>query len=499
MHWEPRLRDVIGRLKVSAHQNIYDADFEYGTQPLRWESLVANGATITHVPMAGGVRLRCPTTAGAVAIRQSRPYHRYQPGKTQFMAAAVLFGQALAGNLQRIGFFDDSNGAFFEDSGATALNPSGMGVVIRSDATGQVVDTRIDANLWSCGLSLSRTIDWARIQMVFVEYAWYGAGMVRFGVFLDGEPRILHEIGFGNRDSQTVPWCRTGNLPVRYEQRNATAIAQQNDMLHYGVSVLTEGRVDDQRGFTYAYGPPNTAPRRAVAASANRLPALSYRGRPMGTVVASNDGTGGSPGAPAINGGAITGTPTTTTMTVANSNFTTNALRGLMVYWPTLNQVGRITANTANTVTYADNVLGTAVAAAPTAGIAYQIGLINRGQMLPRRLQLTSDQPVHVEIFTSVPGSPLNLTGANFQANAAAPNSFAQIDTSATAFTVSGEMVYSLFVPANNPVDQQIDNLFPLLNTLRGDRPDILSVCVSNPGATAANVSIQIIGQEAMS
>lgn len=491
--WEPRLRDVIGRLKVSAHQNVYDADFEYGPQPLRWESFTANGGTITHLPGAGGVRMRLPTTAGAVTIRQSRPYHRYQPGKTMFMASAVLFGQLLANQVQRCGFFDDGNGAFFEED-ATGLN-----VVVRSDASGTVVDTRTPAAQWSSGPSLLATIDWSRIQMLFVEYAWYGAGMVRFGVFLNGEPRILHEIGFGNRNGQATPWARTGNLPVRYEQRNLGTTAVQNDMVHYGVSVLVEGCVDEQRGFTYAYGLPQAAPRRTVAASASRLPILSYRGRPMGTIVASNDGTGGAAGAPAINGGAITGTPTTTTMTVTNANFTAGALVGLMVYWPTLNQVARITANTTNAITYVDNVLGGPVAAAPTAGIAYQIGLINRGQMLPRRLQLTSDQPVLVEIFVSVPGSPLNLTGANFVANAAAVNSFAQIDSVATAFTLSGECVYSLFVPANNPVDQQIDNLFPLLNTLRGDRPDILTVAVTNPGASNASVSCQIIGQEAMS
>ena len=33
---DPRVRDTNGRQKMSIHQNIYDADFEYGTQPLRW-------------------------------------------------------------------------------------------------------------------------------------------------------------------------------------------------------------------------------------------------------------------------------------------------------------------------------------------------------------------------------------------------------------------------------------------------------------------------------
>ena len=42
-----RSMDVFGRLKISRHQNIYDADFEYGTQPLRWESYTTGSAAAT--------------------------------------------------------------------------------------------------------------------------------------------------------------------------------------------------------------------------------------------------------------------------------------------------------------------------------------------------------------------------------------------------------------------------------------------------------------------
>ena len=488
----PGFSDVVGRVKVSRHQNIYEADFEYGTQPLRWENVTANGGTVTHLPGQGGVRMRCPTTSGAVVIRQSRPYLRYQPGKTMFMASAIQFGPALVGNVQRVGFFDDNNGAFFEDGGPTAQNPAGMRVVVRADTGGLPVDTAIDLPDWNGDRSVINGINWNRIQMIFVEYAWYGAGCVRWGVFVEGRPVVLHQIGFGNRASQVLPWSRTGNLPVRYEQRNTTTISQINDIIHFGVSVLVEGGVDDQRGFTYAYGPSSASPRRSVAAGASRFPVLSYRGRPMGTIEFSETS------------GAITGTPTTTTMTVAGTPFTANALIGRMVYWPTLNQVGRITANTNNSITYVDNVLGGPVASAPTAGIAYQIGLINRGQMLPRRLQLTSDQPVLVEIYMSAPSGagsgPVALTGASFVALSTLGSafSFAERDVSATSFT-GGENVYSLFVPANSPVDNALDNLLPLVNTVRGDRPDILTVAVTNPGASAAAVSVQIIGQEAMS
>lgn len=481
--------DVFGRLKTTQHQNIYDADFEYGPQLLRWESFTAGSGTITHLPSTGGVRMRLTTASGDITVRQSRPYHRYQPGKAMFMASAVTFGTALANQVNRVGFFDDSNGCFFEQNGTVSVaNPSGMCVVVRSDAGGTITETRVTLDQWNGDATSRASIDWNRIQMLWIEYAWYGAGTVRFGVTINGKQILLHALPFGNRSGQTVAWARTGNLPVRYEQRNTGTTTAQNDMVHYGVSVLVEGGADDQRGFTYAYGNPQTAPRRSVAASASRFPVVSYRGRPMGTQEYTQATAACTAG-------------TTTSLTAGTAAWTVDQWKGRFVNYTVAGalNVARITSNTATVLTLADVITGGALTTAPVAGQNYTIGLINRGQMLPRRLQVTSDQPVYVEIFVSSPTLPVNLTGANFLTNSAAPNSFAQIDSSSTAFTLSGECVYSIFVPANNPVDQQIDNLFPLVNTIRGNNPDILTVAVSNPGATTANVSIQIIGQEAMS
>jgi hypothetical protein len=92
-----RLRDVVGKLKISQSQNIYDADFEYGIQPLRWENFIQNSsgtASIIQQPGLGGVAMTISGT-GDITVRQSRPYHRYQPGKTMYMASNVNFGVLL--------------------------------------------------------------------------------------------------------------------------------------------------------------------------------------------------------------------------------------------------------------------------------------------------------------------------------------------------------------------------------------------------------------------
>lgn len=290
-----RVRDVLGRMKVTAHQNIYEADFEYGTQPLRWEALTQGSGTVSQVPQSGGVRMRVGTDAGAASIRQSRPYHRYQPGKTMFMATGLNLGTALSGNVQRVGFFDDQNGVFFEQGQVTNGNPFGLAVVTRSDIGGTITELRVTADQWNGDRGMLDQIDFTRIQMFWIEYAWYGAGGVRWGFWLNGEPIIAHQIGFGNLalntgtgTSQQTPWARTGNLPVRYEQRNFTGTAAINDMYHYGVSVIVEGGQNEQRGFTYSYGLPNNSQSRAITQTQVRIPLLTVRSRAMGTIEFGN-------------------------------------------------------------------------------------------------------------------------------------------------------------------------------------------------------------------
>ena len=501
-----RVRDVLGRLKVAVHQNIYDADFEYGKQPLRWDEFLVGSATITHQPIKGGVKMSVTTASGDIAIRQSRPYHRYQPGKTMFMATACQMGTALTNNVTRVGFFDDGNGAFFEQGNATATNLFGMNVVVRNDSSGAVVDTKIPLDQWNGDMRVINQLDFTRIQMFWIEYAWYGAGATRFGFWIDGEPVIAHQIGWGNYVSAAGvgnqgPWSKTGNLPVRYEQRNSGTIAQANDLFHYGVSVLIEGGSDDQRGFTYSYGMAPATPVRSVAGGATKYPVLSVRSRTMGQTYLAN-----------TNNAVTAGTTTSITLTTANR--TVDEFKGMYIYFPALNNtpaayygtgaIGRITGNTAGVINFVDNVTGLAFSTAPGSGAAYQIGLLNRGQLLPKRLmvvQTTGSVNCIVEIYASIPGSPVALTGAIFQPMSGlnAPNSFAERDVSATAMS-GGECTFAFVLSAGSGVqDIDLSYFFPLLNTIRGNQLDILTVAVSVPTGTAATVGAHLICQEAMS
>ena len=530
VQYSKRQKDVVNKLKVSQSQNIYDADFEYGSQPLRWENLTTGTANIQQLPGQGAVAMTI-TNQGDICIRQSRPYHRYQPGKSLYMATAMNFGTATAGQYQRVGLFDDGNGVFFEQGApnAAAGNPSGMYVVVRSDINSVPTDIKFDLSQWSDPMGIKSTLDWTKIQMIWIEYAWYGAGAIRWGVILNGEAYILHELGAGNNYTQA--WARTGNLPARYEQRD-TGVGAANTMIHYGVSVLIEGGRDPQRGFTYSYG---TSGLSTVNKYTVRQPILSIRNRTMGNRVVdtytANVGLSAITGVTTLNG---LGSPVV--LTFANNTFSPTApLSGLQIYFPTLSSTvngypngatGRIYQSSTNSLTCVDVIAGLSAypltgsngfVPAPLSGIAagngstttyitpyigapYQIGLINRGQILPQDLLTSSSNPAYFELVASTPANPIILNGAKWRSmvSLSSFNSFAEIDTTATSF-VGGEVVYGYFVSQGpNVLDKDLTNLFPLFNTIRGNTPDIITL-VATTYSSDVVIGANVLGQEAMS
>jgi len=518
-----RVRDVVGKMKVSMSENIYEADFEYGTQPMRWENLIINTASsgslanIAHMPGLGGVRMLIGNNAGDVAIRQSRPYHRYQPGKTMYMATAANFGAPVAGSVQRVGFFDDGNGVFFEQGTATAANPAGMYCVIRSDSgnvnfnTGVSTaagpsDTKFSYENW-VGDSVASLIDWTKLQMIWIEYAWYGAGCIRWGTILNGEPYVLHEVGAGNASwtgqPHQFPWARTGNLPVRYEQRNISATTSNSVFAHFGVSVMVEGRIDDQRGFTYSYGLPSSSIRRNVPQNTTRFPVISVRTNTMGVI----DFSGNSTSNP-----IDTATANTTFMRVSGTPWVANAYVGRAIAFVGANStgntantfVGRIANNTTNTVYFTDIVSTTPVLATSNSSYTYSIGLINRGQILPKTLIVSSDALCLVELVVSTAANPTLLTNATFTPmnTLGSLNSLSSRDVTANAISSgTGEVIYAFTSPAGGSGIQtfELSDLFALYNNIRGNSTDILTVAISTPSGSSANVGAHLIAQEAMS
>jgi hypothetical protein len=232
--------DAFGRLRTSDPTTIFDSQLQYNDQPLLWYT-VGTG-TAAHVAAKAAVQLS--VAAGESIMRQSKAYHRYQPGKSQLIFCTGVLGAAVAGVTKRIGYFDNDNGVFFE------VGADGLHVVLRSDVTGSVVDRRVARSGWNMAwndkdsLRLSQDIDASKAQIFVIDLEWLGVGRVRVGFVVDGYVFYVHE--FNHANLTTAVYMRTANLPVRYEMVSTTGAA--DDMFQICSTVVSEGGFREELG-----------------------------------------------------------------------------------------------------------------------------------------------------------------------------------------------------------------------------------------------------------
>jgi hypothetical protein len=154
---------------------------------------------------------------------QSRKYAIYQPGKSLLFLSSGLIKDASNNSTNytaRIGYFDASNGLFFEQNGSD-VSGNDIGVVLRNTNTaGTTNETRVTQNNWNIdkfnGTGISGvTLNFEKNQLFVIDFEWLSAGRVRFGFYLFGRIFYCHQIT--NVNSLTAPYMVNPNLPVRYQ------------------------------------------------------------------------------------------------------------------------------------------------------------------------------------------------------------------------------------------------------------------------------------------
>ena len=96
-------------------------------------------------------------------------------------------------------------------------------------------------------------LDITKIQMIYIDYAWYGAGKARFGLKgANGEVRYMHE--FLHNNSFNEAYLRSGNLPGRYEIANQGNPTYTPALMHWGTSIIMDGRFDDDKAYLFTIG-----------------------------------------------------------------------------------------------------------------------------------------------------------------------------------------------------------------------------------------------------
>lgn len=262
------LKSAGSRLQVSQPTQLFEDRHNYNEGSALWETVDNVNGTVSHLPNESGVSMSITGNSGDKLTRQTFEHFVYTPSKSLKMEFTCLFPTESANLRVRVGAFTTENGFFLEKEGTT------LNIVRRTKTSGSVVDNEVAQASWNTdkldGTGKSgKTLDLTKIQMVFVEYLWYGAGTARLGFEIDGESIIAHEFYIAN--TIATPSTTTGNLPIRYEIENTGVTAVVSALKTYSASVTSEGGTTQNSGFLFS------AEGTVTAGSGTRTHLLSIR------------------------------------------------------------------------------------------------------------------------------------------------------------------------------------------------------------------------------
>ena len=247
--------DSFSRWRVSSPVTLFDSKQVHDDQTLFINNVPTGGATFIYDNNKAETRMNLTTASGDKAVRQTREYFNYQPGKSQLILMTGVLGAKKVGVRQRIGYFDNDNGIFFEQ------DENNLKVVLRSKVTGVPDDSRfvIQSN-WNLDKMDGNgptgiNIDTSKTLIFFIDFEWLGVGRVRMGFVIGGKVVYCHE--FLNSNLQTEVYMSTANLPARYEIENLAITASPTTMQSICMSINSEGgfnprfiRLSGNRGIT---------------------------------------------------------------------------------------------------------------------------------------------------------------------------------------------------------------------------------------------------------
>jgi len=262
--------DAFERLRVSEPFSVFDSKQIYDDNPLFFDTDVTAGGTVTHNINKASSELKTTTASGDIAIRQSKRYFNYQPGKSMQMFLTYNFEAEDTNVEKRVGYFDADDGIFLQLAGtALSLNR-------RSNVTGSPVDESVAQASWNIdkldGTGISGlTLDNTKVQILVIDFQWLGVGTVRIGFDIDGKAVIAHE--FKHANTITSVYMQTPNLPVRWEIENTGTATGTPTLSAICCSVMIEGG-REQTGTTRSA---NRSITPGVSVGANLVPIISVR------------------------------------------------------------------------------------------------------------------------------------------------------------------------------------------------------------------------------
>jgi hypothetical protein len=201
--------DAFGRLRVSNPVTLFDSQNLYLDGQQFSQTLTGSG-TRTYVQNESSFNLTVGTGPTDSVIAQSKTTQAYQPGKSLLIMNTFAMAAAAPNLVQKVGYFTEKNGVYFEQSGAGDLY-----LVIRSSTTGSPVEERILQSSWN-GDTLPG-LDPTLTQIFWCDIEWLGVGNVRCGFIINGQFIVCHTFQHANIPGNTKVYMTTATLNPRYE------------------------------------------------------------------------------------------------------------------------------------------------------------------------------------------------------------------------------------------------------------------------------------------
>jgi hypothetical protein len=238
-------KDAFYREKVSTAATIADIKHIYDNNPNQIEELLIGNAT-SIFNLNSYIEMKVYNQNDKV-IRQSKEYYIYQSGKSK----SCLFTGVLnmltdsTGFTSRIGCFDDHNNKLIDSGGNGVffeLTDNILYVVLRYGSSNQT-DIRIPQSQFSHdkldgnGPSKLKLTKFNYTMIYQIDFQWLGSGIIRYFIHFNGKPILIHIMP---NTYNTVPYMKSGDLPIRYEIQKNTNNTNIGEMRHICSSIQIE-------------------------------------------------------------------------------------------------------------------------------------------------------------------------------------------------------------------------------------------------------------------
>lgn len=230
------------RRKVSTFEVTDFATYTSGKDADIWDEVITGTASSTHDEYQSMVLLSVGGNAGDEIKRQTKRVQRYIPGRQNEASMVFRWFPLAAGIRRRLGIFNETDGAYFEDGGDGTYY-----CVTRRNTASGFVETRTARENWNVdkldGTGPSGIVAAPEaIQQMCIEYEWYGAGQVEFNFIIGNNKYPIHQFNHANIDENT--WSGTGALPVRVELTNVAGTPGTHYFWQGSHSFATEGTTE---------------------------------------------------------------------------------------------------------------------------------------------------------------------------------------------------------------------------------------------------------------